>query len=140
MVGDGVQDDDNLGVPDPKRLRLIERYEIALAVMEITRTYKEAMASPHADKWNEAVCRKLRTHMVVLMAFELFYVIRQLDVETAYFNDNLKEDVYMYLPDGIYLEDDMCCKLRRSIYGLKQAAAVWHETIKSVPKKTNFRQ
>ncbi|KAI9905581.1 hypothetical protein PsorP6_013858 [Peronosclerospora sorghi] len=41
--------------PDPKRLRLTDGYDIALAVMDIPRTYNEAMASPQAYKWKEAI-------------------------------------------------------------------------------------
>ncbi|KAI9913568.1 hypothetical protein PsorP6_006567 [Peronosclerospora sorghi] len=46
-------DDSDIGEPDPKRLRLTDGYEIALAVMEIPRTYEEAMASPEAAEWKE---------------------------------------------------------------------------------------
>ncbi|KAI9907537.1 hypothetical protein PsorP6_016533 [Peronosclerospora sorghi] len=46
----------------PERLRLTDGYEIALDVMEIPRTYKEAMASPQDAEWKEAVRRQLRSH------------------------------------------------------------------------------
>jgi Reverse transcriptase (RNA-dependent DNA polymerase) len=52
------------------------------------------------------------------------YEIWQMDVKTAFRNENLKEDVYMIQPTGF--EDPKnagkICKLLRSIYGLKQAS------------------
>ncbi|KAI9907170.1 hypothetical protein PsorP6_016288 [Peronosclerospora sorghi] len=34
----------------------------------------------------------------------------------------------------------MCCKLRQSIYGLKQAAVLWYQTTKAVLKQIGFTQ
>ena len=53
------------------------------------------------------------------------YKIRQFDVDTAFLNGDLEEKVYMRVPHGVQAEEDMVCELRRSLYGLKQAAAVW---------------
>ncbi|OWZ15333.1 polyprotein [Phytophthora megakarya] len=52
------------------------------------------------------------------------HLIRQLDVKTAFLNGDLEETVFMRAPEGINLGEDIVCQLRRSIYGLKQAAAV----------------
>ncbi|KAI9919883.1 hypothetical protein PsorP6_015823 [Peronosclerospora sorghi] len=60
MAGDGVEDNDDSEEPDPTRLRLTEGYDIALAVMDIPRTYNEAMASPQAYKWKEPIRHELR--------------------------------------------------------------------------------
>ncbi|CAI5734626.1 unnamed protein product [Peronospora farinosa] len=68
------------------------------------------------------------------------YVIRQFDVETAFLNGDLEEDVYMEAPYGIEIAPGMVRKLRRSLYGLKQAAAVWHKKICSVFSAMGFEQ
>ncbi|GMF14669.1 unnamed protein product [Phytophthora lilii] len=46
----------------------------------------------------------------------------------------------MAIPEGIRAKTGMVCKLRRSLYGLKQAAAVWYQTIRAVFKKMGFRE
>ena len=47
-----------------------------------------------------------------------------MDVKTAFLNGSLEEDVYMTQPEGLVNPKDAgkVCKLRRSIYGLKQAS------------------
>ena len=68
------------------------------------------------------------------------YKIRQFDVDTAFLNGDLEEKVYMRVPHGVQAEEDMVCELRRSLYGLKQAAAVWYKTIRAVFADLNFTQ
>ncbi|KAI9914475.1 hypothetical protein PsorP6_007393 [Peronosclerospora sorghi] len=200
---DSARDNDSdFSEPDPKRLRLTDGYEIALAVMEFPRMYKQAMASHEAAEWNEAVCPEIRSHFrnhtwdtihrpddvrlignkwvfdvkrdadgnivrykarLIAQGFRQVYgidywetyspisslnsvraflalrcqrgyAIRQLDVETAFLNVLLDENKFMRPPEGIRLPDGMICKLRCRIYGLKQAASMWHKTILSVLK------
>ena len=51
------------------------------------------------------------------------YEIAKFDVNTAFLNGHLQEDIYMDLPEGYATEESraLVCKLRRSLYGLKQS-------------------
>ena len=66
----------------------------------------------------------------ILLAIAAFYdyEIWQMDVKTAFLNGNLEEDVYMIQPEGFVDPKDAgkVCKLKRSIYGLKQASRSWN--------------
>jgi hypothetical protein len=55
-------------------------------------------------------------------------IIHQMDVETAFLNGNLTENVYMSQPEGFVVEgkEDHVCKLNKSIYGLKQSSRCWN--------------
>ncbi|KAK1426395.1 hypothetical protein QVD17_15066 [Tagetes erecta] len=52
------------------------------------------------------------------------YEIWQIDVKTAFLNGHLEEDVYMIQPEGFANSQypNKVCKLKKSIYGLKQAS------------------
>ena len=45
----------------------------------------------------------------------------QMDVRTAFLNDDLSEDIYMVQPLSfeVVVKENMVCKLQKSIYGLK---------------------
>lgn len=57
--------------------------------------------------------------------------IHQMDVRNAFLNSRLNETVYTKQPKGSIDEQfpHYVCKLKRSLYGLKQAAREWYTTI-----------
>ena len=49
--------------------------------------------------------------------------LKQLDVKTAFLHGDLKEDFYMIQLEGLIAQgqENLICKLRKSLYSLKQA-------------------
>jgi hypothetical protein len=70
------------------------------------------------------------------------YVIRQYDVKTAFLNGDIEETIFMSQPKGYIRlgQKEKVCKLKRSLYGLKQAARSWNERMKSDLKSLGFKQ
>ncbi len=66
--------------------------------------------------------------------------IHQLDVDSAFFNADLEEDVYMKPPPGMDLRSGCCLKLLKSLYGLKQAVRNWNKNIVDRIKSIGFTQ
>ena len=56
------------------------------------------------------------------------YEIWQMDVKTVFLNGNLEEEIYIMQLEGFIAknQEHLICKLKRSIYGLKQASRLWN--------------
>ena len=70
------------------------------------------------------------------------YEIWQMDVKTAFLNGNLEEEIYMMQLEGFIAknQEHMVCKLKRSIYGLKQASKSWNIRFDQAIKLFGFEQ
>ena len=74
----------------------------------------------------------------IIMALVAHYDLdlHQRDVKTTFLNGDLKENVYMAQPKGFVMEgkERMECRLKKSIYRLKQVSRQWYlkfdETVK----------
>ena len=60
--------------------------------------------------------------MALVAHFDL--ELHQMDVKTTFLNGDLSEEVYMSQPQGFEAneKENMVCRLKMSIYGLKQAS------------------
>ena len=68
--------------------------------------------------------------------------IHQMDVKTAFLNGSLDCDIYMSQPEGFVDPDrpNHVCKLKKSIYGLKQSARCWNTTLDEYMKSVGYRK
>ncbi|SGY18595.1 BQ5605_C014g07409 [Microbotryum silenes-dioicae] len=53
------------------------------------------------------------------------YHVHQADIDKAYLHGELDHDIWMTTPQGFDFPSDQVLRLRRSIYGLKQAGRIW---------------
>ena len=82
------------------------------------------------------------TSIRVLLAFAFIYklIVHQMDVKTAFLNDDLDEEVYTEQFEGFLLlrNEKKVCKLVKFLYGLKQAPKQWHERFDSTILSDGF--
>ena len=66
---------------------------------------------------------RLLISMVVMRSWPLF----QLDIKNVFLHGDLAEEVYMEQPPSFVAqrESSLVCKLRRSLYDLKQSPRAW---------------
>ena len=67
--------------------------------------------------------------------------VHQMDVHNAFLHGDLDEEVYMKPPPGFYTTDDKkVCRLRKSLYGLKQSPRCWFGKLTSALRDYGFVQ
>ncbi|WVZ83837.1 hypothetical protein U9M48_030935 [Paspalum notatum var. saurae] len=68
--------------------------------------------------------------------------LHQMDVKTAFLNGDLNENVYITQTEGFVVEgkEHMGCRLKKSIYGLKQSSKQWYLKFDEVIKNFGFAE
>ncbi|RVX02271.1 Retrovirus-related Pol polyprotein from transposon RE1 [Vitis vinifera] len=86
---------------------------------------------------------KLNTIRVLLsLVANLDWSLHQFDIKNAFLNGELKEEVFMTLPPGFCKEKEetRVCKLKKSLYGLKQSPRAWFDRFAKVIKNQGYQQ
>ena len=83
------------------------------------------------------VSKKDSLRIIMALVAHFDFDLHKMDVKAAFLNGNIEEEVYMKQPKGFSSSEGehLVCKLKKSIYGLKQASRQWylkfHEVITS---------
>ncbi|WJZ80655.1 hypothetical protein VitviT2T_000557 [Vitis vinifera] len=76
-------------------------------------------------------------------AANLDWPLQQFDVKNAFLHGELFEEVYMDLPPGCMVSEKQCqkvCKLKKSLYGLKQSPRAWFGRFIKSMRAFGYRQ
>jgi transposase InsO family protein len=69
--------------------------------------------------------------------------VHQMDIKTAYLNAQLDEEIFMDQPQGFVRHDangnQLVCKLKKSLYGLKQSGRNWYRCLTEKLQTINFQ-
>ncbi|KAK8946894.1 hypothetical protein KSP39_PZI006799 [Platanthera zijinensis] len=86
---------------------------------------------------------KMNTIRVILSLAALRdWLLFQLDVKNVFLHGTLNEEVYMVPPPGFHSSADqrLVCRLRRSLYGLKQSPRAWADRFTKSMLRFGFQQ
>ncbi|SGY28723.1 BQ5605_C085g13006 [Microbotryum silenes-dioicae] len=67
------------------------------------------------------------------------YHVHQADIDKAYLHGELDHDIWMTTPRGFDFPSDKVLRLRRSIYGLKQAGRIWNRHIDTSLRNLGYK-
>ena len=117
----------------------IERYKARLVAKGFTQKegidYKETFS---------LVSKKDSLRIILALVAHFDFEFQQMDVKTTFLNGELEEEVYMKQLEGFSSSqgEHLVCKLKKSIYKLKQASRQWylkfHDVISSFGFKENI--
>ncbi|KAD0371270.1 hypothetical protein E3N88_44371 [Mikania micrantha] len=87
------------------------------------------------------VIKPATLRLVLSIATSHNWSMRQLDINNAFLQGTLTEDVFMAQPPGFVNPSfpHHVCKLNKAIYGLKQASRAWYNELKSFLLSIGFK-
>ena len=94
------------------------------------------------DETFAPVVRYSSIRALLAYAIQNDMILHQMDVVTAFLNGTLEENIYMQQPAG-YIQpgkEKLVCKLKKSIYGLKQFPRCWNKAFKEYMESIGFKQ
>jgi len=87
------------------------------------------------------VIKPVTTRVILTLAITHKWPLQQLDVNNAFLNGLLEEEVYMTKRPGFeYSDKFLVRKLNKAIHGLKQAPRAWFERLKATLLKFGFTE
>ncbi|GJX06513.1 putative RNA-directed DNA polymerase [Tanacetum coccineum] len=112
----------------------IDRYKARLVAKGYTQKYK----IDYGDTF--APVAKINTiRIIISIAANQDWPLKQFDVKNAFLNGYLEEEVYMDPPPGVKCSEKVC-RLKKALYGLKQSPRAWFGRFSSFMKKIGYKQ
>ena len=113
----------------------VERFKGRLVAKGFAQTYDY-------DETFSPVLRFSSIRALLAFAVQNDMLIHQMDVVTAFLNGKLDEEIYMHQPDGYVVQgkEHLVCRLKKSLYGLKQSPRCWNTVFQQYMESIGFEQ
>ena len=115
----------------------IGRYKARLDAKGFAQTYGIDYQETFAP-----VAKMNSVRILLSLVANLGWPLHQFDVKNAFLHGDLDEEVYMDVPLGFedIETEGKVCKLRNSLYGLKQSPRAWFERFTQAMLRYGFKQ
>jgi hypothetical protein len=113
----------------------IQRYKARL----VAQGFSQTQGIDYHETFSPVV-RYESVKMLLAHAIHHDMVVRQIDIKTAFLNGDIDCEVYMAIPEGIMANQGEVCRLKKSIYGLKQSPRRWNTKLVDTLKRRGLVQ
>lgn len=106
----------------------------------VARAFNQQHGIDYAETFSPVV-KSITIRLVLQLAISRNWPIKQLDVNNAFLQGTLQDEVYVTQPPG-FLDKDRphhVCRLRKALYGLKQAPRAWYQELKTYLISIGFK-
>jgi hypothetical protein len=88
------------------------------------------------------VTRMESVRLLLALAAQEGWCVHHIDVKSAFLNGDLKEEVYVHQPPGFAIpnKEGKVLRLRKALYGLRQAPRAWNAKLDSTLRRMGFEQ
>ena len=115
----------------------VERYKARLVARGYSQTY-----GIDYDETFAPVAKMNTVRILVSCAANFGWKLHQLDVKNAFLHGELQEEVYMEIPPGFGTSQTTgkVCRLKKSLYGLKQSPRAWFDRFRRAVRAMGYGQ
>jgi histone deacetylase 1/2 len=106
----------------------LDRYKARL----VARGFRQQYGLHYSETFSPVV-KSLTIRLVLQLAVSRSWTIKQLDVNNAFLQGTLTDEVYVTQPPG-FIDPDRphhVCRLKKALYGLKQAPRAWYQELRN---------
>lgn len=106
----------------------VDRYKARL----VARGFTQQPGKDFTDTFSPVI-KSTTVRSVLHLAVNNDWSIRQIDVNNAFLQGRLKDEVYVKQPPGFVDQDrpHFVCRLKKALYGLRQAPRAWYQELRN---------
>jgi hypothetical protein len=88
------------------------------------------------------VARMESVHLLLVLAAQEGWQVHHMDVKSVFLNRDLKEEVHVHQPTRFIIagQEGKVLRLRKALYGMRQAPRAWNSKLDDTLKKMDFVQ